>query len=58
MSKDQHKPDGPDAGPSEDKLERIARESGTSKDQVAQLARVTDSDAELTDAAEAAARWS
>ena len=38
--------------------ERIARENGISKEQVEQLARATDTDTKLSDAAGAAARWS
>ena len=42
----------------DDDLESVARESGASEEQVAQLRRATESETELDDAAGAAARWS
>jgi hypothetical protein len=39
-------------------VEAVAEEAGASEEQVAQLARATENDTDLNDAAAAAARWS
>lgn len=44
--------------PSDEHLESVARESGASKDQVAQLGRAKQAGTDLDDAGAAAARWS
>jgi hypothetical protein len=57
MSKDQS---APTSLPSSDQTgpEAVAQDTGATKEQVAQLARVAEDNIELEDASAAAARWS
>jgi hypothetical protein len=59
MSKNQLEPHA-DQLPSSNKtdVEAVARDTGATEEQVAQLARVNEDGADLEDAAAAAARWS
>ena len=58
MSEGRTKQDTPPTPPTDAEVERVAHNSGASKEQVEQLARATDPDTDLDDVAAAAARWS